>query len=351
MKINPAVAAFCSLSLALPCMADTFTLKDGTTLEGTIISEAGDSYVLDIQVTKSIRDERKVLKADVVKIGRVRPDLVAFEPIGKMQPAPDLLSVDDYARLIGVVEKFVAAYPASLKLKDAKTILGILKSESAQVAAGGIKLNGQMIAPAEYQANAYELDSRVQQAKIRRLLAANQVVPALVAFAEFDRDYRGTLAYGELLAPVKQVIQTHVAETRQSSAGLEARRKERDVGLKRMAAEERKATEDAIKEENAAIAARYKAEKDANQNWVTPNPFHKASLEETISFGELELTRLGAVKTVLGVDGGKSYREAWSAIHKGGNPAAINSALAAAKAAAVPARYLAPLEAAATGKK
>lgn len=351
MKINPAVAALCLLSLAQPCIADTFTLKDGTILEGTITSEAGDSYVLDVQVTKSIRDERKVLKADVVKIGRVRPDLVAFEPIAKMQPAPDLLSVDDYARLIGVVEKFVAAYPASLKLKDAKAILETLKSESAQVAAGGIKLNGQMIAPAEYQANAYELDSRVQQAKIRRLLAANQVVPALVAFAEFDRDYRGTLAYGELLAPVRQVIQAHVAETRQLLLSLDARIKERQVGLKRMAAEESNATKDAIKEENAAIAARYKAEKDANQNWVTPNPFHKASLEETISFGELELTRLGAVKTVLGVDGGKSYREAWSVIHKDGNPAAINSALAAAKAAAVPARYLTPLEAAAKGKK
>lgn len=351
MKSNPAAAALCFLSLALPGMADTFTLKDGSTLEGTIISEAGDSYVLDVQVTKSIRDERKVPKADVVKIGRVRPDLTAFEPIAKMLPAPDLWTADDYARQIGVVEKFVKAYPASLKLKDAKAILETLKSESAQVAAGGLKLNGQMIAPAEYEANAYELDSRVQEARIRRLLAGNQVVPALRAFAGFDRECRGTLAYGELITPMKQVIQSHLTETRQSLASYPARFKERSAGLQRMAPDERKVTADAIKEEDAAFDARYKAEKDAELKWVTPSPFHKASLEETISFGQNELTRLGAVKTVLGADGGKAYREAWSAIHKGGNAASIKSALAAAKAAGVPPRYLAPLEAAAKGIK
>jgi hypothetical protein len=73
-------------------------------------------------------------------------------------------------------------------------------------------------------------------------------------------------------------------------------------------------------------------------------------LEDTVKFCEQELTRLGAAQTALGVDGGKAYRDAWTATH-GGNAAAVSAALAAAKTAAVPARYLAPLEAAAKGIK
>jgi hypothetical protein len=73
-------------------------------------------------------------------------------------------------------------------------------------------------------------------------------------------------------------------------------------------------------------------------------------LEDTVKFCEQELVRLGKVQTVLGVDGGKAYRDASTAV-RGGSAAAAAAALAAAKTAAVPARYLAPLEAAAKGLK
>jgi hypothetical protein len=72
-----------------------------------------------------------------------------------------------------------------------------------------------------------------------------------------------------------------------------------------------------------------------------------------VKFCEQELVRLGKVQTVLGVDGGKAYRDACTAVRGGSAAAAAAAAaaLAAAKTAAVPARYLAPLEAAAKGLK
>jgi hypothetical protein len=351
MKRKPAFAALCLLGISIPCLADTFNLKDGTSLEGVILSDAGDSYVIEVQVTKSIKDERKILKTDVAKIIRDEPDLKAFEPISKLVPTPDMLTADEYSRNIATVEKFLKTYPTSGQSKSAKTILETLKSESAQVSAGGIKLNAKMVTPDEYQANAYDLDARVQEAKIRSFIAGNQFLPALRVYVDFDRDYRNTLSYGALLTIMKQVIQTHVEEAKQSLATLDARTKERAIGIQRMPLEDRKITEDAIKSENAELEAFYKAEKNAKQNWPTTSPFHKASLEDTVKFGQAELIRLNAVKTAMGVDGGKSYREAWAAIHSGANAAAVTAALASAKAAGVPARYLAPLEAVAKGVK
>jgi hypothetical protein len=350
MKKKPALGALCLLAVALPCAADTFLLKDATTVNGAVVSEAGDFYLVEVQVTKSIKDERKIAKSDVVKITREKPGEVAFAPIAKMLPTPDLLTAAEYEAKIAVVEKFVKEHRDSNKLSDAKAIVATLKSEHDAVAAGGIKFNDKILTAAEYQANVYDLDARVQEARIRGLVNDNEFLQALRVFAEFDRDYRNTLSNGALASLMRQVIQAQLAEAKQSLLTLDARTKERAAGIQRMPLADRKITEAAIKEEYALIEARYKAEKDAKQNWVTTSPFHKASLEDTVKFCEQELVRLGKVQTVLGVDGGKAYRDACTAV-RGGSAAAAAAALAAAKTAAVPARYLAPLEAAAKGLK
>lgn len=351
MKKNPILVALCLLTFPLAANADTFRLKDGTSLEGRILSEEKDSYLLEILVTKSIKDERRVAKADVLKIEHEEPDLKAFESIVKLVPTPDLLTADDYDKRIAAVQKFLKEYGKSKKAKEANLILETLKTESASVFAGGIKLNGKIISPEEYLTNSYDLDARVQEARIRRLVYGNQHIEALRAFSEFDRDYRTTLSYGTLKPLMKQVIQSQMTEARKLLESYDERVKERTLGLERIATENRNAIETAIREEDAENEARFKAEKDAKQGWVTPHPFHKASLEEIVRFGGTELARLAVVKTTFGVEGGKAYRDLYTAVKSGAHGSAVSAALSAAKAAAVPPRYVAPLEAAAKGRK
>lgn len=350
MKFSLPIALLCFLTSSFPARADTYTLNDGTSLDGTILKETSDSYLLEVQITKSIKDERRIAKSDVAKIEREPPDKKAFSAIEKSVPTADLMTTDDYQQMISNVERFIKSYPKSSHLKAANTCLETLKLETSQVAAGAFKLNGKMISPAEYRTNAYDLDARKKESKIRSLVYQYQFLPALREFAAFDRDYRTTLSYAAIAPLMKQVIQSQVAEAKQSLLTLDVRLKEREVGLERMETQNRNATINAIKEETAEMEARYKAEVEAKQSWVTTSLYHKASLEDTVKFGEAELVRLSAVKTVLGVDGGKAYREAWALVYKGGSPAAISSALATAKAAAVPSSYLADLEAAAAAK-
>lgn len=351
MKKTPAFAACCLLTLTLPSLADTFTLKDGTTLEAKVLKEDADSYDLEVQVTKSIKDERKVLKADVVKVEREQPDLKAFEAIAKYVPTPDLLTENEYTTQISTVDKFLKTYPATSKAKEAKAILDTLRKEGQEVAAGGVKVGGTIVSKEDYQANAYDLDARVQEAKIRKLATEGQTIAALRAFADFDRDFRTSLSYGALAPFARQLILNHVAECQQALDSLDVRVKERQTGLARMVSEDRAVTDAAIKEQDAAIEARYKSEKDAKQVWVTTSPFHKASLEEAVKFGQSEAARVSAVKTELGVDGGKAYRELYSAVKNGANAATVTAALAATKTTLVPAHYTAPLEAEAKGRK
>ena len=48
--------------------ADTIILKNGTRYQGRVLKDEGESYLLEIQVTRSIKDERRVAKADIEKI-------------------------------------------------------------------------------------------------------------------------------------------------------------------------------------------------------------------------------------------------------------------------------------------
>jgi hypothetical protein len=340
------IASVCLLATSLVTLADTFIMKDGTTLEGVVLREEGANYVVEVNVTKSIKDERIIPKADVTKIQREQVDLTAFEAIAKLFPAPDLLTADEYALRIRAFEKFLTDHRGSPKTKEAREIVTNLKAEANEVLAGGVKMNGKIVPPSEYRANAYDLDARIQEAKIRAMIKEGRYLASLRAFLEFSRDFRNTSAYTSILPVITQVINTYMAEVTQTLETYDARVKERSLGLQRMPSADRASTENAISEETANLEAQLKAEKEAKVGWVTTHPFLKASLDETITFGKQELTRISATSTAPAVDGGKVYREALNTIQNKGDSASVSAAISAAKTAMLPAKYIATLEAA-----
>ena len=131
---------------------------------------------------------------------------------------------------------------------------------------------------------------------------------------------------------MKQVIQAQVDEAKETLLTLDARIKERDRrnatdGASRTARIPRKPSK--AKPPKSKPSTRPK--RTPSIDWPTTSPFHKASLEDTVKFGEAELVRLSAVKTILGVDGGKAYRELWNAIQNGANAATVTAAIANAR--------------------
>lgn len=347
MRPSPFTAAALFTMIALQVSADTFILQDGSKLEGRILREDATNYVIEVQVTRSIKDERTVAKADVAKIEREKPDLRAFESIAALVPAPDLLGPDQYSSRIQTVEKFLIEHRGSSKSKEARAILATLKQEANEILAGGIKVGGRIVPPAEYRANALEIDARGQEKKIRDLLSASQFLDALRVFAEFDREFKGTQPHTAILPLIAQTITRYMAEIQQQLAGYDKRVKDREAGLTRMQFEDRRNTEAAIAEETAVLQALLKTEKDARLGWVTPHPFSKASMEETLNFGKLELNRLTAAISKPPADSGKAYREALQKISTAADDKARTAAVAEARTAGVPPKYLANLEAAA----
>ncbi|MCX6875843.1 MAG: hypothetical protein NTW21_18840 [Verrucomicrobia bacterium] len=332
-------------------VADTFTLKDGKVLEGKILRTEGNVYVIEYQVTPSIKDIRKVPKAEVVKIVTEKLDEKAFVAIAKLVPTPDLLTADGYKQRLLEVKAFVTKYPKSAKLKAAEAVAKQLTEEAAEVEAGGRKLQGLMIKGADYRANAFDLDARVLEAKIRDAAKKSQWLAALRAFAELDKEYQAAACYREVLPVVVKSLQTFRAQVFASLSTFDARMEKQAADLEKMAPEDRANSTRELAAQAAELEAKYQLEKSSGQPWVTPHPSHKQSMEDDHTLAESELQRLTTPPPAA--DGGRVFRNAWKLLRSDADADAVEKALAEAQAAALPERYLKLLQdaAKASGKQ
>jgi hypothetical protein len=348
MKINSLTSSLLLVfGFVVPGVADTFTLKDGKTLEGKILRTEGDVYVIEYQYNRSIKDIKKVPKSDVVKITSAKLDDKPFEAIAKLTPTPDMLTADDYKQRLLAVKAFITQFPKSPKLAEAEAIHKKLTEECAVITAGGKKLQGMMISGADYRANAMTLDARVLETKIRDAADKAQWLVVLRTFVDLDKDFQSVASYREVLPVVIKSLQAFRAQVAASLDGFDARAEKQLADIESLPPRDKQNSERALTEQAAELEARYKKEKTALQVWVTPHPAHKQSLEDNSSLAESELQRLtqALAAPAPAADGGKVYRDTWKILHSEATPEEIEKALAAAEAASLPERYLKVLQA------
>ena len=178
IRIPTIIAAGCLLSMQ-PAAADIIELNDGQKIEGTVIREDGDDYLVEVMVSGTIRAEKRIPKADVKLIDRKGEDEKAFEAIGVPSPVPDLVEKEKYEEWLSRLEGFIKAHPHSPKAKDAKELLDVLGSEHAVIAAGGIKFGGELVSAEDYEANAYEYDAKIAEKRIRNAVARRDFLSSL----------------------------------------------------------------------------------------------------------------------------------------------------------------------------
>lgn len=286
----PAVAAL--LLAASPLSADTIILNNGTTYEGRVLKDEGDSYLLEIQVTRSIRDERRVLKTDIKKIQRVDPSEAAFETLSKAVDTPDLLPASGYELRISKLQEFLKEYPESPHKKTVQGYIDTLQKESEAIAAGSIKLDGQLINPEDRKANALAIDARIQFHQMRRAAESGRMLEALRDFDVLENEFPGTAAHRAAVAVVDEVLAAYRKRILSSLATLEKRIKDREIGLQRMPAADRNRAKAIFDEQQRRYEAAQVTERAAGIKWFSVNYHDRRSLEDAERRIETESRRI-----------------------------------------------------------
>jgi hypothetical protein len=329
------------LAISSNALADSFELKDGTKFEGTVLREEGSDYIIQVQITKSIKDERRIPKADVVSQVAEKKDESAFPEIAKLVPAPDLLDEAGYDARIRKVEAFIKEFPKSPKSPEARKIHDTLETERAVIAEGGIKYEGKMVTAAERAPKAYALDASILASSLKAAVEAGDILTALRTWTKLETQFAGSTAYRETIPYIVKVMRSHLGNVTTTLTGFDARVKTRATSLAGMNGNDRVRSEQAIKEEQDAYLARVAREKAEGIKWTSLDPYVKQPLEETKRMLDSEVRRLTNMNPANLRNTEQAYEEAYAIVTKPeSTPQEVQAALSKAKSANLPAAYV-----------
>ena len=338
-RIVSFTAACCLLPL-FPVSADVLTLKNGEKIEGTILREEGENYVVEVHVTSKIRDEKIVPRAEVLKIEKTPEYEKAFTEIEDLCPAPELLAQEGYEERIGTLRKYIEAFPKSPKITKVEEMIKSLEEELDLIKGGAIKFGKEIIPAEQYQANAYEYDALIAEKKIRDSVARRDYLAALRGFDSYETSFGAAEGHAGLAPLMLQVLGAYSESLAESLASLEGRLARRDAGLARMSAADRAKSQRALEEEQSQIAERLKEEKAAKLKWITPHAYHKESLEEAQKQATSEIARLDKLETEGDTPLAELYRMAWEQLQAAADDEEKQAILDDAKAKNLPESYL-----------
>lgn len=313
------IAANCLLIFVNPSQADTLVLKSGERIIGNVLREDAEGYLVEIK-QGTIRDEKMIPRGDVSYVEKETPDEKAFREFEGFVPTPDLLSKAGYEVRVEKLEAFIKAFPDSKLVDSAKKVLDVLNEELAVIEAGGIKFGDAMVAPDVYEANAYEYDVMIAEKRIKDSVARRDWLGALRTFSEYGEKFGESEGSQGMSALILQVLKAYKQSLVENIASYDKRVEQRQAGLTIMAPDDRAKTERALKEEMEKIEKRFIDEKAAGQKWITPDAFHKASMDEALRQVTSEITKLESQKPPaqpLEVPLAEAYRAAWGKLADG----------------------------------
>ena len=335
------IAAMLTGSVA---QADTIVLKSGKKIEGQVISEDAKSYLVEIMVTKTIKDEQRIAKNLVEEIIRKTEDTKELAEITPLTPTPDLLPQANYEKRITKVKAFITKFPQSTHLEKARKILSTLQAEHKVVASGGIKLDGQVIPASALKANAYDISARILFNDISRLATAKHYRKALLKWELLEKDYKNSAAYQKALPLIKKSLRSYSAQLKQLVDTLDIRTAKRETALQSMNENDRERTMALLAENRKKHAILMEKEKSELQlKWLTVDPYIKESLNHNLQAATTTLNNLPKVNSPEIKQAGPAYRATWSALAKGQLEVA-NRNLQELLQFRIPKRYTDPLE-------
>lgn len=300
--------------------ADKITLKDGKVIEGEVISETDTEYVISVAYSKSIRTRKTFKKSEIADIQKEAPDLKPYEALKEVLPTPDRLSVVGYEQLIeSRVKPFLNSFPNSKYTLEVKKTLATLESELARAKAGDVKLDGEWIDAAEWNANALELDAQVLVKRMKALAARKSYRSALLIYDKINTEFHSADATNDASQAALQFLPKYSAQIKKLEAEAPAKLEKREKALKAMAARDSSRMKKAYDEIEAKHQAALAKAKESRTKWLPVSEFDSRTLQTLARNIDAEISNIqrGGTRTSNQTSTSAVYRNAWEAAGKG----------------------------------
>ncbi|HCL97536.1 MAG TPA: hypothetical protein DHW77_07220 [Verrucomicrobiales bacterium] len=327
--------------------ADTIVLKSGEKHTGRVISENSTSYLFEIDVTNSIKDELRIPKDDVKQIIKESIESKDFKLVASMVPVRDLQPATAYPERIKITKTFIRKFPKSEYNETVNKILTTLESEYNTIIDGGIKLDGQLISRQDKEANAYDIDARRLLLDIQRYAATRRYTQALRKWEVLQSDYRNSTSFKSAIPIAKRIIYTYQKTLKSLLDTLDERTAERKSAMSSMNANDRERTELALAEQQRRYATQIEREKAKSRiKWLTVDTYDKASISHNYRQTTSSLKSIASASRTKQKElklAGPIHRDAWTALAKGDLKDAEQH-IKTLQSLRIPKQYLTPLQ-------
>ena len=339
------VIAILSVMGGFLASADTFRLKNGEVVEGTIIDNQPDHFLVKGKNAAGIGFEREIKKSDVLEHIVDTPDRIAFKQIEGYLPTPDRLTVPQYQKRLRDLQGFLNAFPDSPFVPDAKKMDEQLRKELRQAQLGGLKLDGEWIRPAQRNRNAYEIDAGLAMDDMKAAAKDNNHQKALLKFDEIVAEFPSTKYYVPSTQFAEKVLKNYQNLVKSKFSGVKAAKERREINIRRLPEAQRAAERAAIQARDKRYLDMVSAQK-TKQGWrwvtLTGNDVHPGPMQDTLRNIQTTLDQIANVEEPE-KDGGALYRAAYgAALQK--NEEQARELITELKSLQVPDRYIERIE-------
>jgi hypothetical protein len=320
-KVPAAFALFALCSFHAP--ADTIKLKDGKSIDGTIIAEDASSVTIKTIVVGKITDNKVVPRSEIASLVKKTPEDDAAEAVKKILPTEDFLLPSAYNKIIAEgPDKFLATYPNSKYRAEILELKKSLTDEQAQSRRGMRKVDGKWLSGEEMQANEYNIQTLKVFREMEKAVAAEDFRGALDAFTRIEAMGRFSLSYPKAIELARTVLATYDGNLKAAIKAVPQKVKEAETRLANMTPSDRDAAKSEREKIKKDFVAKIAEEKKAKVRFTSTLDTDVGSLNEAARQVDTEMKRLAALNVpaltersagydrVLKLIGQKKYEEA-----------------------------------------
>ena len=342
----------CSLILLLSTgygLADRIHFSDGRPpKEGKVVLDTPSVVELKWEERPGIFRTDRFSKAVIERIEIDTKEDIQFKKMGQLVPAPDRLTVEDYQRRIAKCTAFLEVFPDGKHAENVKTVvLAALQDELSKAEAGGLKLDGKWIRPAERIRDAYSIDAGLELSDMKEAREAGNHMMAMRHFDTLKSEFMASANYAEARELAIETLAAYGPIVQRGLSQVQFKRQDRERALATLRPNVRVQAKEA--QDQADAEYRKLVERETTElktKWLTLNDYHGDQMRAVLNsvrntLASLEKETAPEEETPAG----PLYRSAWDAA-RGGDFEGAQEILKELKSLKIPARYLDPLEAA-----
>ena len=271
--------------------AESIELRDGSKVDGKILSVTADSVLLEVQTTPTIREEKSYPRSEVTKIQRATQDDVAYAEVAALTVPSTANNPAIYDAPLERVRSFMTNYAYSKHMPEARKVAAVLESDRARVAAGEVKLDGEWVATDASPAERTELGGRVQLAKMKE---SSDPIAVMTSFEILEKDHLNSSAFPESVKVARESLVKLRANLLRFGADLDRRNREQEQGLQLASVDRRLQMEQGLAQEKAAVQAQVERAKQSGSKWmpVLPEANLLADLSALVESEDVRLSKI-----------------------------------------------------------